>query len=128
MGTCTKNGHYKSIAVAIASGETACNITAALEAIDASARDKVDDDGRSEWNMSDGGPAMSAGLDEHMKAIGSTEERGNCSVHLFLDTIPKHRALLASADSYNRFFQDISRLQLIPKPWFTLAWAAIKRK
>jgi hypothetical protein len=127
IGTSTRNGHFRHIALAIVSGETGENVKASLDAVARAVETYFPDvEAHSEWYMGDDGRAMVEGITTHLQSIGSEEDKASCSVHLFKDTLPKHKGKLADKSHYDRVVMHLQRLQLLPQPCFSTAWAAVK--
>jgi hypothetical protein len=99
--------------VAIVSGETMGNTLGSLAAVEAGATAKFpDEDGKSELFMTDDGPSIVPGIKAHLKAIGSEQKRGSCSIHFTQDVVPKQKARFIKKANYDLFFKDLGRIQL----------------
>ena len=79
------------------------------------------------WFMTDDGPSIVEGIKAHKADEGNNELRGSCSVHLFMQVLPKHKNKLNDRGNYGRIELDLKRLQLVPPFKHEVAWQTIQR-
>lgn len=123
MGTVTRNGHFRRIAYAIVSGETAQNLSFFHSSVQDSVRRVFGEESiQLQWPLTDLAPGNLIALRQAWYF-----RTGACFVHLILKNVPamirKHHV---SAENAVVIRRDIHRLRLFPPPIFKRVWNAVR--